>query len=306
MTPPPDPKTPGFFERLSPRAQWAVLIACSCLLAAVLEIAGLPAALLLGPMIAGILVGSNGGRIRAPRLPVLAAQTIVGCLVARAITGDIVLAFLKDWPLFLGVVLVIIATSARTRLDHGPIQGVAGNNRGVGHGTGCGLGHDGDGRRVRRRCAARRIHAVSARRDRGGLGLGRRAAMGRRFRRPWCPHIVWFPAVAWQDFMATLAVAGVCGAIGVGLRIPAGALLLPMIVGAVLEAMGLVTIILPPWLLALSYAFLGWSIGLGFTREILGARLARAAPGSARDLRHDRRMRRCSRFCWSTPPASIR
>ena len=45
-------------------------------------------------------------------LPVLAAQTIVGCLVARAITGDIVLAFVKDWPLFLGVVLVIIATSA--------------------------------------------------------------------------------------------------------------------------------------------------------------------------------------------------
>ena len=67
------------------------------------------------------------------------------------------------------------------------------------------------------------------------------------------------------------------GAIGVGLRIPAGALLLPMIVGAVLEAMGLVTIILPPWLLALSYAFLGWSIGLGFTREILG-HASRALP----------------------------
>ena len=111
MTPPPDPKTPGFFERFSPRAQWAVLIACSCLMAAVLEVAGLPAALLLGPMIAGILLGSNGGTIRAPRLPVLAAQTIVGCLVARAITGDIVVAFLKDWPLLVGVVLIIIATS---------------------------------------------------------------------------------------------------------------------------------------------------------------------------------------------------
>ena len=41
----------------------------------------------------------------------LAAQTIVGCLVARAITGDIVVAFLKDWPLLVGVVLIIIATS---------------------------------------------------------------------------------------------------------------------------------------------------------------------------------------------------
>ena len=42
----------------------------------------------------------------------VAAQTIVGCLVARAITGDIVVTFLKDWPLFLAVVLVIVATSA--------------------------------------------------------------------------------------------------------------------------------------------------------------------------------------------------
>jgi membrane AbrB-like protein len=64
-------------------------------------------------------------------------------------------------------------------------------------------------------------------------------------------------------------IAGLGGALGVALRIPAGALLLPMVVGAVLEGTGLVTISLPPWLLALSYAFLGWSVGLGFTREIL-------------------------------------
>ena len=29
------------------------------------------------------------------------------------------------------------------------------------------------------------------------------------------------------------------------------------------------TIELPPWLLATSYAFLGWNIGMGFTRDIL-------------------------------------
>jgi hypothetical protein len=31
----------------------------------------------------------------------------------------------------------------------------------------------------------------------------------------------------------------------------------------------LVQITLPPWLLAISYTFLGWSVGLGFTRETL-------------------------------------
>lgn len=276
MTPPPDPKTPGLFEKFSPRAQWGVLLACSALLAAVLEVSGLPAALLLGPMLAGILLGTNGGSIHAPRLPVLAAQTIVGCLVARAITGDIVLAFLKDWPLFLGVVLVIVATSGMLGWTMARFKVLPGTTAVWGTAPG----------------AASAMMVLA-----GAFGADARlvafmqylrvvivAALASVVARVWVgasgavvPHIVWFPALAWQDFIATLVIAGVSGAVGVGLRIPAGALLLPMIAGAALEAMGLVTIILPPWLLALSYAFLGWSIGLGFTREILG-HASRALP----------------------------
>src|SRR5689334_7904995 len=112
MTQPTKPRAPSPFETLSPVAQWGLLITGSILFAGLFVMVGLPAALLLGPMIAGILVGSNGGRINTPRLPVFAAQTIVGCLVARAITGDIVVTFLKDWPLFLSVVVAIVAAGA--------------------------------------------------------------------------------------------------------------------------------------------------------------------------------------------------
>ncbi len=84
------------------------------------------------------------------------------------------------------------------------------------------------------------------------------------------PEIIWFPPIDWVSFAATLAVAGASGLIGVALRIPGGTLLMPMIVGAVLEGMGLLTIVLPPWLLAVGYTLLGWSVGLGFTRDILG------------------------------------
>jgi membrane AbrB-like protein len=45
----------------------------------------------------------------------------------------------------------------------------------------------------------------------------------------------------------------------------------------VFEGTGLLHITLPPWLLAISYAFLGWSVGLGFTREIL-VHASRALP----------------------------
>ena len=111
MTQPPNPWALLAFEKASPLRQWAFLIPASAVLAGLFELIGLPAALLLGPMIAGIIVGSNGGKIRPLRLPVLGAQTVVGCLVARAVTTEAVVTFLKDWPLFLSVVVAIIAMS---------------------------------------------------------------------------------------------------------------------------------------------------------------------------------------------------
>ena len=51
-----------------------------------------------------------------------------------------------------------------------------------------------------------------------------------------------------------------------------------------LQATGLITIELPPWLLALSYALLGWTIGLRFTRTILAHAAARPAAHRRLDL----------------------
>ena len=53
-------------------------------------------------------------------------------------------------------------------------------------------------------------------------------------------------------------------------KIPAGPLLVTLVIAAGLAAMHLVTITLPPWLLAASYAVVGWSIGFRFTRPIVG------------------------------------
>ena len=83
------------------------------------------------------------------------------------------------------------------------------------------------------------------------------------------PSAPTFPAFYWWHVAFTLMIAGLGGALGFGLKIPAGGLLVPMTIAAVLEGLGLVTITLPPWLLAMGYAFLGWSVGLGFTRDIL-------------------------------------
>jgi uncharacterized protein len=84
------------------------------------------------------------------------------------------------------------------------------------------------------------------------------------------PHdIVWFPTVAWLPLAETLALAIVGPIIARWMRIPAGAFLVPLVLGIVLTHFGLIRIELPTWLLAASYAFVGWNVGLRFTRPLL-------------------------------------
>ena len=81
----------------------------------------------------------------------------------------------------------------------------------------------------------------------------------------------WLGSVAILPFVETLAVAAVAGLVGGRLRIPAGALLVPMVTATLLQDVAGMTIALPPLVLALCYAIVGWTIGQRFTREILKA-----------------------------------
>jgi membrane AbrB-like protein len=89
--------------------------------------------------------------------------------------------------------------------------------------------------------------------------------------------IVWFPPVNGLSLGETLALAIVGPLIARRLNIPAGAFLVPMIAGIVLTHLGWMSIELPTWLLAASYAFVGWNVGLRFSRPLL-IHAARALP----------------------------
>src|SRR5262249_58545136 len=77
-----------------------------------LNLTGLPAALFLGPMVAGVFVGINGGIVRVPRRAYFGAQGVMGCLIATSINPQIIGTFLHEWPIFIGVVLSIITASS--------------------------------------------------------------------------------------------------------------------------------------------------------------------------------------------------
>jgi len=95
-------------QRLPTAGRWAVL------LAALPWRGGLngraAGGLMLGPLAAAVLV-QTGRRGEGPAL-LAAAQTIIGCLVARSITPSIVGGFVSHWPVFLGVVGLSVVGSA--------------------------------------------------------------------------------------------------------------------------------------------------------------------------------------------------
>ena len=72
----------------------------------------LPAALLLGPMIAGIIFSMRGITLQLPRSAFLAAQAILGCMIAQNLTGSILTTLAANWPIVLAILLVTLLSSA--------------------------------------------------------------------------------------------------------------------------------------------------------------------------------------------------
>ena len=248
--------------------QWTVLLAISVALVAGMEWIDMPAALLMGPMAAGIVLGLNAATIRASGPGFTFGQAIIGCLIARAIDPQIVGTFLLSWPLFLPVVMSVLAASSVLGWLMSRWSNLPGSTAVWGSSPGAATAmmlmaqaFGADARLVAFMQYLRVVFvAVSAALvARFWVGLPATAASA----------IIWFPPLDWTAFAGTLLLAGGGGWIGARLKLPAGAFLVPMIAGAVLHATGLMTIELPPWLLAASYAFVGWNIGLRFTRPII-------------------------------------
>ena len=95
-----------------PVLQWGVLLSASFICVAAFELARLPAALMLGAIAAGILLSWFEGRVKIPAWTFVIAQGVVGCLVARSITPDIVMTIARKWPMFLILIGAVIFFAA--------------------------------------------------------------------------------------------------------------------------------------------------------------------------------------------------
>ncbi|RUV83472.1 AbrB family transcriptional regulator [Mesorhizobium sp. M1A.F.Ca.IN.020.32.1.1] len=262
--------------RLRPLQQWLALVVLSLLFAGALELAALPAALLIGPMLAAILAGTNGATVRVPRALFGSAQAVVGCLVANSISVDIFPVFYAEWALFFGMVVATLTASSllgwlisRWRILPGTTA-VWGSSPGAATAMVLMAGAFGADQRLVAFMQYLRVIFVSVTAalvakmwvDTSGVEV---------------PPIIWFPPIDPLAFGATLGIAVVGGLLGKLLRLLSPFFLGTFIFGAVIHLGFSVPMQLPPWLLAVSYAMVGWSIGLNFTRPIL-RHAARALP----------------------------
>jgi len=257
------------------------LIVVSLIFVVTLQALHLPAAILLGCMCGAILLAVGEVGVHISRILFAAAQGVVGCLIARSMQPAIAVEIIKDWPVVLLVVFSVIATSGalgwllmRSRVLPGTtaVWGLA-----PGAATAMVLMADAHGADTRLVAFMQYLRVVLV------------TVVASAVTRLWVTTSVvttsvvptaalpWFPPLAWAPLAATLLVVLLGVAAARRWRIPSGALVVPMVFGVVLQGGGVLTIELPPVLLAVSYAIIGWSIGLRFTRPIL-AHAARALP----------------------------
>ncbi len=249
-----------------PLVIWTYLLPATLLMAGLLSLAHISAAILMGALIAAVAVSALGGAVHVPGWPYRIAQALIGCLIARSLNVQNFHTLLARWPTFLICVTSVIVFSTLLGAILARLDVLPGTTAVWGSAPG----------------AATVMVLMSE-----AFGADFRLVAFMQYLRVavvalvaslvsvwWAPHgsapaREWFPELQMAPFAITVGIALLGALLSRFWALPGGPLVLPMFVMALLAGLADFPITLPPWLLALSYALLGWAIGARFTREIL-------------------------------------
>ena len=256
--------------------RWTGLLILSAIFVSALTLAHLPAALLLGPMLAAIVFAATEKTVHVSSRLIAIAQGLIGCMIAKSIPLSILGEIAKDWPIFVaGVVSVLLAATSLgwllakfqvlpgTTAIWGAMPGGASAMVIMSESFGADMRLVAFMQYLRIVCVAIAASTISR------IWVEKTGAP--------LPQTIWFPPIAWLPMAETAALIAASIVLTKWLKIPAGVFILPMIGGMILQNTGMIDMELPPWLLAAGYALLGWAIGVRFSRDIL-RHAARALP----------------------------
>ena len=245
---------------------WLILGASTAAVTLAFHLFSVPAALLLGPMLASIAVAARGVDMAVPRWMAVAGQAVVGCLIASGMAGALGPTVREHWLLFASLSVATIGASGGLGYALGRLRVVPGTVAGWGSMPGGAAAmvlmaeaNGADPRLVAVMVYTRVVTVTLA-------ATALAAAIGG------VPHVVARAAAAGATWlMPAVALAGT--GVALLLRWSAGTLILTMALGVAVQVAGLGVPRVPAPLLVAAFAAIGWRIGLSFTGEARGSAL---------------------------------
>lgn len=246
--------------------RWLNLLVLSLLSGALLGWLHVPAASLLGPMVAAVVSAVRGGTVRFPRQMMMLSQAFVGVMMASHQPIGLLRDSMQQWPVFLVGTLLTLTVSMslgwlllRTRLLPGTtaIWGVS-----PGAAAAMTLMSEHFGADMRLVAFMQYLRVVSCTLVSAlavhYLGQGGSETTSDLF------------SVMHTDaYLVAFALAFAGLVVNQLWRVPGGALLLPLIFGLAVQLQGGLVFEVPGIVLVISFSLIGWNIGARFTPEVL-------------------------------------
>lgn len=246
--------------------RWLALLSISALLIFIFEMIGLPAAALIGPMIAGILMSARAKTVKIPAIPFYYAQGIIGCLIALSVDAGFVTNIQEHALLFVVSILFVLLVSTALGYCLAYFKVLPGSTAIWGSAPGAASvmtllsGHYGADARLVALMQYLRVVMIAAFASIVAHFFANETAITTQDN---------YAPIDWLSFGKTMIFISLAIFIGRISKLPSAGLMLPLFGAIALQFSGLLTITLPPLLLQISYAIIGWHIGSGFTRDII-------------------------------------
>ncbi|MEQ7922246.1 AbrB family transcriptional regulator [Xanthomonas sp. WHRI 1810A] len=252
-------------DTLPPLVQWLLLILLAGAAGQTFKYFNVPAALFLGPMLVAIGFGISGASIRINKQVFRLGQGAVGVLVAHAMTMAVLMTALQSWHVMVFATVLTVALSALVGIALARWGGIQGSTAAWGTSPG----------------AASAMVAMSE-----DYGADSRVVATMQYVRVVCvvmigalvSRVLGVDGGGTEAHSSAVVVEGlnllnlglsllvIVVGVTIGSKIPAGALLVPLVLGGALQLCGVLQIVMPPWLLAVAYGAIGSYIGLRFDR----------------------------------------
>ncbi|OPG71518.1 hypothetical protein B1219_15040 [Pseudomonas ogarae] len=247
--------------------KWLALALVAGAVGQLLKFLGVPAGQFLGPMMVAIVFGTFGAGIQLHPYAFKLGQGCVGILAAHSMTLAMLLSMAQSWPMMLLATAATVCLSALVGLAL-VWAGIPASTAAWGTAPG----------------AASAMVSMA-----DEYGADSRVVATMQYVRVVCVVMIgalvshWVGAPTGGETHVTnvepqsfgllnlgLTIATLLAGVALGNRVPAGALLMPLLLGGALQISGLLHITLPDWLLATAYGALGCYVGLRFDRPTIG------------------------------------